>query len=301
MLASHLRTYGVKVWLDEAEIRVGESLIGKIGTALDSVNFVAVVLSLSSIDSAWVERELHVALNREFRERKVIVLPILLQRVPIPPFLRDKRYADFSISENFAENFRLLLSALSVSQEHLLLFQNQNFKFHKLHHFITIKDVHGHLALWRKESTVTPLHPGIVLWRDEQFHGTGKLKFVKSEPGVIDEVRPDGGTLTVITRFQTALEPNITITKALEIEVSDSSCECEEDFSWLLMGDFEEFGIHLTVPYERPFKEEPQVFYMLAAQDCQIPTVSVSEKRNAVDFVVRPPIQGAKYILKWKW
>jgi hypothetical protein len=301
VLASHLRNSGVKVWLDEAEIHVGESLIGKIGVALDTVDFVAVVLSISSIHSEWVERELRVALLREFGERKVVVLPILLHKVPIPPFLRDKRYADCSNPEELEEGFRLLLSALGVSQEHLSLLQKQNFKFHQLHHFIAIKDVQGHIAIWRKETTATPFHPGIAFWRDEQFHATGKLRFIKSEPGVIDEIRQDGGTLTVVTRFEKPLEQGVTFVKALEIEVSDSSCNPEEDFSWVLMGDFEEFGIHIAVPIERPFKEPPQVCYMLSTQECQIPTVSVSEKMNAVDFVVRPPIQGAKYVVRWKW
>jgi hypothetical protein len=301
MLASHLRNSGVKVWLDEAEIRVGESLIGRIGTALDSVDFVAVVLSANSIKSEWVERELHVALNREFRERKVVVLPILLHKVVIPPFLRDKLYADFSNPDRFEEGFRLLLSALGVSQEHLSLLQRQNFKFHKLHHFIAIKDVQGHLAVWRKETTVTPLYPGITLWRDEQFHATGKLRFIGSEPGVIDKTIQDGGNLTVVTRFEKPLEKGVALVKALDIEVLDGACNPEEDFSWLLMGDFEEFGIHLTVPIERPFKEPPQVCYMLSTQECQIPTVSISEEMNAVNFLVRPPIQGAKYVVRWKW
>jgi len=301
LLASRLRTYGVKVWLDEAELRVGDSLIERIGTALDNMDYIAAVLSPSSIDSEWVKRELRVALDREFREKKVVVLPVLLAKVPIPPFLRDKIYANFSAPEKFEESFQSLLQTLGVSQEHLLLLQEHNFTFHKLHHFIKIHDVQGRLATWRKVTTVTPLHPGIDLWRDEQFHATGKMRFVSSEPGVIDEVRRDGGTLSVITRFRTPLEPGIVIAKALEIEVLESSCGPEEDFSWILMGDFEEFGMHLVIPPERPFKETPAVSYMLSTQECRIPTVSISEKRNAVDFVVRPPIQGAKYMLKWKW
>jgi len=258
-------------------------------------------LSATSINSEWVERELRVALHREFRERKVVVLPILLHKIPMPPFLRDKNYADFSDPAKFEDGFRRLLIAIGVSQEHLSLLQKQNFKFHKLHHFISIKDIQGHIAIWRKETTATPLHPNITFWRDEQFHATGKLRFIKSEPGIIDEIRQDGGTFTVVTRFEKALEPGVPIVKALEIEVSDSSCNPEEDFSWLLMGDFEEFGIHITVPVERAFKEPPQACYMLSTQECQIPTVSVSEKMNAVDFVVRPPIQGAKYVVRWKW
>ena len=89
-LAERLRGYGVKVWLDEAEIKVGESLSTKIGKAIDENDYVGVVLSQNSINSEWVQRELQVAIHKEFSKKQVVVLPMLLEKVEIPPFLRDK-------------------------------------------------------------------------------------------------------------------------------------------------------------------------------------------------------------------
>ncbi|MDB5261210.1 MAG: hypothetical protein JWQ14_491, partial [Adhaeribacter sp.] len=42
--ARDLENHGVKHWLDEAEIKIGESLIEKIRQGLDEVNYVAVIL-----------------------------------------------------------------------------------------------------------------------------------------------------------------------------------------------------------------------------------------------------------------
>jgi hypothetical protein len=114
-LAERLEANGVTVWLDEAEIRIGDSLVDRIGGAIDSADFIAVVLSTNSVDSAWVQKELQLALQRELADPAIKVLPLLLEPVAIPPFLRDKLYADVSTPEKFTQNFPKLLTALGVS------------------------------------------------------------------------------------------------------------------------------------------------------------------------------------------
>ena len=90
-LAADLRNNGHTVWIDEAEINIGDSLIGKIREGLDNVDYVAAVLSKKSIKSEWVIRELDIASNREIKEKKVIVLPILIEEVELPGFLNEKQ------------------------------------------------------------------------------------------------------------------------------------------------------------------------------------------------------------------
>ena len=113
-LAARLTAAGVRVWLDEAEIKIGDSLTAKIGHAIDRMQYFGVVLSRHSVTSEWVQRELQIATQREFKERKVVVLPLLFESVEVPPFLRDKVYADFTTAERFNETFPKLLAALGV-------------------------------------------------------------------------------------------------------------------------------------------------------------------------------------------
>jgi hypothetical protein len=113
-LAQRLRQSDVRVWLDEAEIKVGDSLTDKVGKAVDEARFFGVVLSRHSIASEWVQRELQTALQRELTARQVVILPILLERVQLPPFLRDKRYADFTDPARFEESFEHLLGGLGA-------------------------------------------------------------------------------------------------------------------------------------------------------------------------------------------
>lgn len=53
-LASDLLANGIQVWVDEAEIKVGDSLIQKISNAITESDFVIAVLSKSSVESHWV-------------------------------------------------------------------------------------------------------------------------------------------------------------------------------------------------------------------------------------------------------
>jgi len=112
-LARDLLNEGQKVWIDEAEIFVGDSLIEKISQAMDQIDFVAAIISKTSVKSEWVKRELDIAMNREIDEKRVVVLPILIDDVVLPVFLRGKLYADFRRPENYEEGLGLLLRSVS--------------------------------------------------------------------------------------------------------------------------------------------------------------------------------------------
>lgn len=111
-LAADLRHAGHIVWIDEAEILVGDSLIDKIREGIDSVDFVVALLSITSIESEWVKKELDLASNREIDEKRVVVLPILLDNVKLPGFLKGKCYADFREKDKYKTSLNALLRSL---------------------------------------------------------------------------------------------------------------------------------------------------------------------------------------------
>jgi hypothetical protein len=114
-LAADLRNAGHSVWIDEAALNIGDSLVNKISEGLSQVDFVVAVLSQTSIKSAWVDKELEIASNREIREKRVVVLPLLIHDVPLPNFLQGKVYGDFRTEEIYAGSLELLLRALGPS------------------------------------------------------------------------------------------------------------------------------------------------------------------------------------------
>lgn len=111
-LAERLREYGIDVWIDEAELRVGDSLIEKVGNAIQECDYLAAVISHNSVKSSWVQRELAMAMTQEIKGRRVKVLPILIDSAEMPPFLREKLYADFTSPHGFDDALEGLVRAI---------------------------------------------------------------------------------------------------------------------------------------------------------------------------------------------
>lgn len=108
-LAAQLVRNRVYVWLDRWELHVGDSITSRVEDAITNASALLVVLSRSSVESAWCRREINSGLLRELEERRVVVLPVLVDDCTIPLFLRDKIYADFRTS--FDDGLRTVLEA----------------------------------------------------------------------------------------------------------------------------------------------------------------------------------------------
>jgi len=111
-LAYDLCEAGHTIWFDEGEIRIGDSLVNKISDAIGSVDFVIAIISSTSINSQWVKKELDLASNREIDENGGIILPIRLDNVELPGFLKGKCYADYRNEADYHQVLSALLSRL---------------------------------------------------------------------------------------------------------------------------------------------------------------------------------------------
>ena len=70
-LCHDLLHYGVRVWFDEAEIRLGDSLIRKVRKAIDEMEYLAVILSPEAVESEWVQNEVDTAMSQQIEGRTV--------------------------------------------------------------------------------------------------------------------------------------------------------------------------------------------------------------------------------------
>lgn len=95
-LANDLKGLGIKVWWDQWEVRVGDSIIQKVGDGINQSAYLAAVLSPHSVKSDWVQRELGSALMKQLSaERGIRVLPLLISDCEIPILIREIKWADF--------------------------------------------------------------------------------------------------------------------------------------------------------------------------------------------------------------
>lgn len=110
-LAAYLVKAKAHVWVDRWELHVGDSIISKIQDAIQQSSALIVVLSKASVASEWCKKELNAGLIRELEEKRVVVLPVLLEDCEVPLFLREKMYADFKAS--FDEGLKQVLEAIA--------------------------------------------------------------------------------------------------------------------------------------------------------------------------------------------
>ena len=110
-LSLELIKNNIKVWKDEWQISVGDSLINEIESGLLGASYLLIVLSKNSVKSDWVRKELNAALIREIDDKKIKILPVLIDDCEIPLFLREKLYVDFR--KDFGDGLKQILSVVS--------------------------------------------------------------------------------------------------------------------------------------------------------------------------------------------
>lgn len=113
-LAADLVANGVRVWIDEQRILVGDSIPEKIAQGLAESDFFLIVVSRNSAESSWVKKELNNALVHEIERRKVVVLPIKLDEVMMPESINDKLYAD--LRGSYDDGLKGLLQAIKARE-----------------------------------------------------------------------------------------------------------------------------------------------------------------------------------------
>lgn len=97
------------VWLDEFEIRAGDSIVGKINEALGRCVYVVVFLSKNAQGSQWVKREWHSSISRSLSGVTIKLIPVLIEDCEIPELLHDIKYADFR--ESYLDGLQDLVAA----------------------------------------------------------------------------------------------------------------------------------------------------------------------------------------------
>lgn len=110
-LAYQLVAQNINVWIDRWELSIGDSLVDKVQDAVDGSSALLVILSKASTSSEWCKRELSSGLLRELEEKRVVVMPVLLEDCDIPIFARGKLYADFRT--NFDDGLRTVVEGVA--------------------------------------------------------------------------------------------------------------------------------------------------------------------------------------------
>ncbi len=111
-LAGDLEKAGYTVWWDITDLRGGDDWVRVIPEAIETSDFVLVVLSPDATASEWVKKEYTQALSL----RKKII-PIMLRTTAVPFALNTINYLDFTSEDAYAGSLNALLLSLGYTGE----------------------------------------------------------------------------------------------------------------------------------------------------------------------------------------
>lgn len=115
--ARQLRESGVDVWLDQWEMKPGDSLVDKIfEEGLKEARAVIIVLSTTSVQKPWVREELNASVvNRISRGTKLI--PVVIDECDVPESLRSTVWQKVDSLEDYSQSLQRILSAIFDSSD----------------------------------------------------------------------------------------------------------------------------------------------------------------------------------------
>src|SRR5690349_9485736 len=113
-LKDALQKHGLKVWLDEDQMRPGDPIVHALEKALEESKAMALIVSPEAMQSGWVRAEYGraIALANE-KERKLQLIPVMLRKAKMPGFLGDRHYVDFRDESAFDQNVQRLVYGIT--------------------------------------------------------------------------------------------------------------------------------------------------------------------------------------------
>ncbi|MFL3663674.1 MAG: toll/interleukin-1 receptor domain-containing protein [Flavobacteriales bacterium] len=102
-------------WLDEAEIKPGQSITKLVNEGLENSRFFAIVMTPEYFESnsGWTDAEWHSALYSDPDNRQGKIIPILAADCPyLPPLLKHLRYVDLR-EKNYEQGLKELIASLT--------------------------------------------------------------------------------------------------------------------------------------------------------------------------------------------
>lgn len=114
-IAASLRALGFPVWYADWSIDAGESIVVKVNEALQRTDTLLALLSRRSVESKWVWHEITSAMMRQLAGYDVIVVPVLIERVEVPPVLGGLKRIDMT-PNRYETGLQELIHFLSARQ-----------------------------------------------------------------------------------------------------------------------------------------------------------------------------------------
>ncbi len=293
-LAKDLHRHGVDVWLDENEIRVGDSLRESIENGLERADFVIIALSKAAVRRPWVKREMNAAFVLEEERGTKVILPALIEDMPVPLFLRDKKIADFR--NRYNTGLDAIIDAISpATQPHKLETLSCNI-------LLDVVRLDGSLARLTKVQKFRCTETGADGYT-ECMTSDGNLDEFRVSPGSITSANSEDGKIHVHAAFPHVLRRGQTFTRTFSCNAHDSLTTAEEYYVHRQHTHSRNTTLTIRFPKGRPpisWRAEEK-----KGHD-RVPLVNSVKRKTvkgkpALQLVLDRPHINSEYIVYWTW
>ena len=114
-LAERLKKDGVRVWLDEEQIKPGDSIPAKMEAGLEHSRVLVLCMSANAFGSDWAQLEAGTFRFRDPLNKERRFIPLRLDDAPIKGSLAQFLYIDWRPTQGFEEQYRKLHNACLIS------------------------------------------------------------------------------------------------------------------------------------------------------------------------------------------
>ncbi|MEY2480639.1 MAG: hypothetical protein QOI04_1566 [Verrucomicrobiota bacterium] len=295
-LADDLARHGVQVWIDEAEVKVGDSLLQTIESGLERSDYVVVILAGSAATRPWVSRELSAAFHLEIARKRNVILPVLLKNARVPLFLRGKKYADFRVSYDLG--ISELVDAI-IRSRHGVHERMENLKCSVL---LDILRRDGSLARYSKFQRIRCISGSIDAYV-EAFTADGTVTDFSVAPGHIERIWKQSGVTYVDTSLGRVIHRAAAMNRRFTCLYKTSFCGVREYFEEKQHSPTKNLDMVVRFPKGRPPKKwsvgerkgtdlipirEPLIFGSCPAKPC-------------LRIAIPTPRLFSGYVIQWEW
>jgi len=106
---------GHEVFMDTLKIKAGDNIVEKIDKGIEEADALVVLISQSALNSKWIMHEVSAMAMQDFSNNISKIIPIKIDQSPMPSYLMNYQYLDFSEGPKFA--IEKLISSLSSGEK----------------------------------------------------------------------------------------------------------------------------------------------------------------------------------------
>jgi len=116
-ISHDLQEAGIKIWLDEQQLKIGDSLSEKIKSALNESQWIIFLPPKEqNYKDSWVSKEIRIAQDSEKWRGRHLIIPIKTDKGVMPDILKDRVWVDFT--EDYDKAINNLIKGILRNEKH---------------------------------------------------------------------------------------------------------------------------------------------------------------------------------------